>query len=230
MSYLHLGQDLAFAEPAAPAEPAFRFFCAAGCAPHAANQCRDIVRRAIREAIRLAENAATKLEARDEEALRLFRFFFGDPTRPVPWANNQPAADLVAFRFRAVADGFRTRVPHIRCGTAADCGTAVAFVQPRAAASPAIPLPRNTIVLCPPFWRAGVPGTDSASWRGATLLHEMLHLLFWEFFGHQANLPRPMDPEERRRDNSNCYESFALRLAGHGADATAVADCRARPT
>src|SRR6266545_3985125 len=101
--------------PAPSAGPAFRFDCGAGCAPLAANQCRQVVRRAIIDAIRFAENAATQLEARDKEAMRLFRFFFGDPTRAVPWANNRPAADLVAGRFRAVAQGFRTRVPHFRC-------------------------------------------------------------------------------------------------------------------
>lgn len=83
-----------------------------------------IVRRTIR-AIWLADNAAAKLEARDKETVRLFRAFFGDPSRPVPWENNQMAADLVARRFRTVSQGFRTHVPHIRCATAADsCGSA----------------------------------------------------------------------------------------------------------
>lgn len=232
MSYLHL-HDPGFAEPAATATPAFRFQpCATGCPPHAANECHPIVRRAIRDAIGLADNAAAKLEARDAEAMRLFRFFFGDPARPVPWWGNRPAADLVAFRFRAAADGFRKRVPHIRCGAVAanDCSaTNVAFTQARSAPTANIPLPHNTIVVCPPFWGASPAGTDAESWRAATLLHEMLHLLFWQFFGHQANLPRPGDPEERRRDNSNCYEVFALRLAKHGADPQAVTDCTGRP-
>jgi hypothetical protein len=223
-----------FGEPAIrPTVPAFRFICPAGCAPHAPNECIGIVRRAIQDAIWLAENAAAKLKARDNEALRLFGFFFGDPSRPVPEANNRPAADLVAYRFQAVADGFRTRVPHIRCAVVGpggdNCGTDVAFAAPRHAPTAAIPHPRNTINLCPPFWGAAPAGTVPRFWRAATLLHEMLHLLFWQFFGHQVNLPRPGDPEERRRDNSNCYESFALRAARHGADATAVTDCRGRP-
>ena len=218
--YIHLGQ------PAQSTVTAFRLMPAA-CPPQAAN----IVRRAIQDAIRLAQNAASKLTARDVEAIRLFRFFFGDPERPIPWANHRRAADLVAHRFQTVADGFRSRVPHIRCATAADadCGATVAFVVPRRAPTAAIPLPRNTISLCPPFWGAAPAGTVPRFWRAATLLHEMLHLLFSNFFGHQVNLPRPGDPEERRRDNSNCYESFALRVAGHGADATAVTDCRGRP-
>jgi hypothetical protein len=215
-----------FSVPAPAAPPAFRFFCAAGCAPLPANQCHTIVARAIQDAIRLADNAAAKLTARDAEALRLFRFFFDDPLRAVPWADGRPAADLVAHRFSAAAAGFRTRVPHIRCS--ATC-TDNAFTQARAAPTAQIPLPRNTIVLCPPFWGVGPAGTDVRSWRAAILLHEMLHLLFWQFFGHQFNLPRPGDPEERRRDNSHCYEAFALRAAGHGADGFDVAACRARP-
>jgi hypothetical protein len=215
-----------FGEPAIrQTVPAFRFICPAGCAPRAANECIGIVRRSIQDAIWLAENAAAKLKARDNEALRLFRRFFGDPSRPVPWADNRPAADLVADRFRAVAHGFRTRVPHVRCSTAADpCGAAAAFVVPRQAPTALIPLPRNTITLCPPFW-----STANAFRRAAMLLHEMLHLLFWEFFGHQENLPRPGDPEERRRDNSYCYHVFALRVAGHGASQFWRSRCTDRP-
>ncbi|MGA7883171.1 MAG: hypothetical protein WBV90_18235 [Terrimicrobiaceae bacterium] len=71
MSYLHLGQDLSFAEPPVPSvrppAPAFRFIpCGAGRAPHAANECLAIVRRAIRDAVWLADNAASKLKARDD--------------------------------------------------------------------------------------------------------------------------------------------------------------------
>ena len=224
--------DRGFGQPTVAVIPPFRFTCPVGCPPHAANECRAVVGRAIRDAIFLAESAATKLEARDNEAVRLFRFFFGDPSRPVPWADNRQAADLVAFRYRAVADGFRKRVPHIRCGTVAagDCGaTANAYTRPRHAPTPTIPFPHNTIVLCPPFWGPSPPGTDVESWRSAILLHEMLHLLFWEFFGHQVNLPRPGDPEERRRDNAHCYEAFALRVAKHGADPADVTACTNRP-
>lgn len=221
MSYLQLGRSFGLAEPVTPA---FRFFCAPGCAPRPAGECLGIVRRTIRDAIRLADNAAAKLEARDTEALRLFRFFFGNPERSV---DNRPAADVIAARFRAVANGFRKRAPHIRCGVvgaaAGNCGAENAFVVPRSAPSAAIPLPRNTITLCPPFWAL------RPHLRAGVVLHEMLHLLFWEFFGHQVNLPRPGDPEERRRDNSHCFEAFALRVAGHGADPLDVQACTARP-
>src|SRR5687768_8930922 len=82
--------------PPAPAQaPAFRFHCPIGCAPHAANQCMGIVSGAIRDAIVLAENAANRLDARTTTAVARFRALFGDPERPVPWANNKLAAELV---------------------------------------------------------------------------------------------------------------------------------------
>ena len=102
----------------------------------------------------------------------------------------------------------------------------------QAAPSADNPMPRNTIILCPLFWDGSPPRAVPKFWRAAIMLHEMLHLLYWEFFGHQASLviaPRPGDPEERRRDNSHCYEAFALRVAGHGADPFAVAACSDRP-
>lgn len=214
-----------FGEPATlPTLPAFRFECPGGCTPNAANECIGIIRRAIHDAIWLAENAADKLTARDNEALRLFRFFFGAPLLQVPWANNRPAADLVADRFRAAARGFRTRVPHIRCSTQDGCN---AFVDADAPASAANPLPRNTIFVCPPFWGGPPPGNVVTFWRAAILLHEMFHLLYWRFFSHQETL-LPGDAEERRRDNARCYEAFALRVAGHGSNTGDVAACRAR--
>jgi hypothetical protein len=63
-----------------------------GCPPVAAGQCGVVLRKAIREAINLANNAASKLEvasklelsqrdAATKETARLFKGFFGhDPT------------------------------------------------------------------------------------------------------------------------------------------------------
>ncbi|HXW06510.1 MAG TPA: hypothetical protein VD833_14835, partial [Vicinamibacterales bacterium] len=92
---------------AAPAGPRFRFECAPGCPPAAANQCRQIVRRAVLDAIRLAHDAAAKLEAspRAPETIRLFTAFFGhNPSRPVPWAGNRESGLVVARRFRKCAE------------------------------------------------------------------------------------------------------------------------------
>ena len=83
--------------------PIFDLVCAPGrCAPFADNQCRTVLRRATLDAIALANNAADKLSADnpDPETTRLFRAFFGhDPSRPIPWADNQPSRLSVASRF-----------------------------------------------------------------------------------------------------------------------------------
>ena len=98
---------LEFEEP----KPIFKVTCAA-CAA-----CGPLLRDAIKEAIRLAKNAASKLDAavkvapgsRDKnpearETARLFRAFFcHDLLTPIPWANNAPSGANVAVRLRAVA-------------------------------------------------------------------------------------------------------------------------------
>lgn len=80
--------------PRCPAPP--------GCPPVAAGQCVAVLRQAIIEAIRLANNAASKLEpsqrdAETKETARLSKGFFGhDPTRPVAWAGNKASGAIVA--------------------------------------------------------------------------------------------------------------------------------------
>jgi hypothetical protein len=73
------------------------------------------VSQAIIQAIKLANTAASKLEAptkiepgkRDNDAketARLFRAFFGhDPSKPISYAGNEASGVSVAKRFRAVA-------------------------------------------------------------------------------------------------------------------------------
>lgn len=209
------GPERAFlGEPAAaPAGPRFRFECPPGCAPAAANQCRNLVARAVRQAIQLANDAAAKLEAnpRDAETVRLFTAFFGhNPSRPVPWAGNTESGLVVAKRFRKCASELNGgRVMRFRCVTAADCTpTTNAFTN--GATSPVL------ISLCPRFFNrpAGLP-PDNQTFRAAVILHEMLHLLFNEFFHHEGH---PSGDPERRRDNSHCYEAFALRVNGHGVE------------
>src|SRR4051812_35230332 len=73
-----------------------------GCPPGiTVAQCRRVIRQAIIEAIKMANNAASKLEAavkldpskRDKDAketARLFSAFFGhDPRRVITWAGNE---------------------------------------------------------------------------------------------------------------------------------------------
>jgi hypothetical protein len=211
-----LGQPSA---PAQTAAPVFRFECPAGCAPVSAGQCRNILRRAIHDAIFLAANATSKLEAnpRDPSTVRKFRFFFGhDPSRPVPWAGNMESGASVAHRFRKVAEALQGRGTLYRCG----CPGAGPEVRARTNAR----VEPNAVNLCARFWNPP-PGLRLSHrfFRAGVILHEMLHLLYHEFFHHPGH---PSGDPVRRRDNAHCYETFALRVAGRAADPSDVTACR----
>lgn len=196
--------------PRAPG-PVFRFACST-CPPYTATQCRDILRRAILDAIDLANNAASKLEVSPVDATtngHFLHLYGHPPTRPVPWAGNRPSGSIVARRLRIVARELHTRGTQFHCG----CPGA----RPTVNASTLRPYTLNTIRLCPRFWR------QSRMWRAGILLHEMLHLFFGQFFRHHPNDP------ERRRDNAHCYEAFALLVAGHTPDNSDITACRSRP-
>lgn len=214
-----------FGEPAQPAGPVFRFDCAGGCAPFAAGQCRDILRQALLDAIDLANNAASRLEASPVDAAtnNTFRLLFGHlPTRPVPWAGNQPSGANVARRFRIVARELRSRGTLFRCiacnvSTTNECPLDTPTMPCPLNAQTLRPYTLNTIELCPRFW------SQPQMWRAGILLHEMLHNYFGQFFRHHPNDP------ERRRDNAHCYEAFALQVAGHAPDQCDICRCRRRP-
>jgi hypothetical protein len=195
-----------------------------------AAQCR-IVSQARNEAIKLANKAASKLDAavvfgprtkEAEETARLFKFFFcHDPRLPVPWAGNKASGASVAFRFRAVArelGGGRRIIfrsdPHCR-------GHARAHTHQE--------IEPNVINLCAPFWTPppGLRGLPPEVFRGGTILHEMLHVLFTDFFHHQY--PPHSRTTERKRNNAHCYKAFALRVAEYGADLDVVPQCTSRP-
>jgi hypothetical protein len=224
--------------PAQPAGPVFDVQCPdpPGCPPVAAGQCRAVLRQAIIEAIKLANNAASKIQAatklepskRDAETKKtadLFKFFFGhDPTRPVPWAGNEASGTSVAYRFRAVARElgggrrivFRCLVARPGC---ADDDLTCCSPDANAWVNQAI-VP-NVVHLCALFWNppAGLRGLPPPYYRAGVLIHEMLHLLFQDFLLHSPP----------GRPNAHCYEAFALRIAGFGADPFDVRQCRARP-
>lgn len=242
MSYLNLGEDPTFAyfgydsgmgwpaigEPApAPAPPAFpapvfRDNCdVTGCAPAAAGQCRNIIRLAARDAIRLCIIAANRLDARHAPTVTHFRRIFGHhPDRPVPWANNRPSGETVAHRLRKVAEALHRRVVHFRCTCPA--GTPVTRNAQITDAE------RNVIQLCNRFWaRPDLPPLSNRFYRAGVILHEMLHLLYRGFFYHHGQHPSG-DPE-RHRDNSHCYEAFVLLANGHTPEPGDITACAARP-
>jgi hypothetical protein len=212
--------------------PVFRIECPDGCPPVMAGQCRAVLRRAIRDAIKLASNAAIKLDEaikvepskRDAEAkntARLFQFFFGhDPSHLIPWDAPHKSGASVAKRFRAVVKALQKggRNTLFRClvtrpGCADDDLTCCA-PNANAWVSRADP---NVLNLCAQFWDppAGLRGLPPPSYRSGVIIHEMLHMLFHEFLQHDT-----------RRANAHCYEAFALRLAGFGAAPIDVCLCR----
>jgi hypothetical protein len=209
--------------------PVFRFDPfppPAGC-PALTHPAYDrILRQAVLLAINIANNAATRLEAavavaprlrnpEAQETARLFRFFFcHDPSLPVPWAGNESSGRIVAKRFRAIArelSGGRRII--FRCDP--NCpGTRRARTNQGVAP--------NVINLCLPFWnRPPGPGLPREAFRAGIILHEMLHVLFTDFFHH--------DPKERKRNNAHCFRAFALRAARFGQDAAALGSCTGRP-
>ena len=193
----------------------YRLECPAGCTPFVAAQCDATLRTAINDAIAIANNAARKLTAAtvDSETTRLFRFFLGhEPSRKVPWANNQESRLVVAKRLltsaRELGGGRRTLY---RCGCpGAGPGVRAWAVSP------------TEVRLCTRFWGASPQaGLSARYFRAGVILHEMMHQLYIEFVLH--------NPKERRRNNAHCYEALAMRLAGHAADQSDVVQCRERP-
>ena len=81
--------------------------------------------------------------------------------------------------------------------TDAPCGVDFAFTCPA----------NRLVVLCQEFWNT--PGE-----RGATILHEPFHILF-DMANHA--------PAALRRADADCFESFALRVAGRAAPASCAA-------
>ena len=206
-----------------------------GCAPVAAAGCGAAIREAVWEAIRLANNAAAKLEAlvgvpvasRDADgkrtASRFVRYFGHDPLRPITWAGNEESAVSVAKRFRAVANelnGGRRVIFHC-WPTTADCTeNDVTCCMPRTTGWFHEDL-RNTVNLCEDFWNrpADLPaGLSTRSYRAGIIIHEMLHMLF-----------RHLRDVGRGRIRNACYEAFAVHLGGSPPDPFDVCNCRGTP-
>jgi hypothetical protein len=204
-----------------------------GCPPVEAARCRAAVREAVTGAIRLATNAVNKIQAaisvppgdRNAEARQtanFFRFFFGhDPTHPIPWAGNQASAVSVIARFRAVANelsGGRRVIFQCR-PTRVGCGEDLTCCDPNDNAWFHVGVP-NTVNLCAGFWNppADLRGLPHRTFRAAIIMHEMLHMLFEDIRDARQGRPR-----------AACYEAFALRAAGFGADPVDVCLCRGTP-
>jgi len=203
------------ASPIVSRGPVFDIKCdACSGGPH----CDTVLSEAIIQAIQLARRAADKLDAaigvepwqRDEESMKTARLFTEifchDPSLPIPWADNSPSGATVAYRFRAVArelDGGR-RIHFVCLPTVSVCTTQSCCPDEFARAREGEP-----IVLCDNFWQdPDIEGLPAASFRGAILIHEMLHFLFAAPRGGMGGDWGP------RRVNPTCYEQFVLRVNG----------------
>jgi len=216
-----------------------------GCAD---TGCAALIQSAIKEAIRLANGAADKLQAAIEPGMRdadatltakLFQAFFcHDPLFPIPWDKNRPSGASVVRRFRAVAHelgpGRRIRFicqPTLNpCNFATCCGAGdFAFnVQDD----------HFTIFLCAGFWDA----RSSAELGGSPLRgldDPRVKLVDQRFPGLPEDDRRAGiiihevlhllfdlgDDASPRRFDAHCYVAFALRVNGFGGDPTAVRQC-----
>lgn len=203
-------------------------------------------------AIKLAKKAADRLEKKPLSAatLALFNLVFdqsptdhwelpGQPTKTMQ------AGAMVAQRFRMVAKELEKRDTLYRCVPATQCQLSrggsphcytdrqlgiVTERQPTLEVKPKDCHPtdtmvidavaiavlcQNTVLLCPQFW------TLKKEWQEGTILHEMFHLCFGltcAWFQH--------DQKERKRNNANCYEVFAVSGVGTP-DPASVAACKA---
>ena len=203
-----------------------------GCSPVDPAGCAAAIRDAVPESIRLANNAAAKLEAligvpvasRDADmrrtAARFAEFFGHDPSHAISYAGNEESAISVAKRFRAVArelNGGRRVTFHCRPTTAtcADDDLTCCSTTNNAWFSTGV---RNGINLCDGFWNppANIPaGLSVRRFRAAIIIHEMLHMLY-EF----------LRDDGRGRIRAACYEAFALRIGGIPADPFDVCQCQ----
>ena len=200
----------------------FQLLDAATCPPAGFTnaQATRVVRRAIAVAIGIAKSAAAKLDSieqkrvsgqprseADKKVAKLFLFFFRhDPNHPIPWADNKPSGVNVAHRLRKAAEALVKRGIHYRCA----CPGAPADQRGQA-------VPGGVhIDLCNAFWTvpAGLH-MDAETFRAGVILHEALHVIF-----------DTINDAGAHRANDHCYEAFAMRASGHGADRTDVCQCR----
>lgn len=215
-NFLPVGGWESTVQQAPTSAPVFRFVFPppAGCPALTEAEYRGILQQAVIEAIRLANNAASKLDAVAPDTASLYQFFFcHDPSRPVSWAGNEASGSIVARRFRAVARelGGGRRItfvcdPHCHAGE-----RAFSLLHP------------NEISLCAPFWNPPPqPGLPPEGFRGGVILHEMFHVLFTMRHINQ-------DPKEKRTNNAHCLRAFALRAMGYGQDNLAIGRCTGDP-
>jgi hypothetical protein len=207
-----------------PRGPNFKFECQAGCGRFPPGICQTILRQAILDAIKLAENAARLLEAdrRSITTINEFQAIFGyEPSRPLPWPQVKDFGIRVAYRYRAVARALRKGGTLYRCHP---CPPSAASEYPNAVVDAnawalldraGAAQPPNEVWLCPSFWLLTPP------LQAGVILHEMFHLRYDPCYVHGTC--------ETKRTNAHCYEALALRLAKFNPDMADIARCQTSP-
>lgn len=216
--------------------------CAA-CPVHD-GRCRAVLGEAISEAIRLARNAATKIDAAisvppgarnadARETARLFRAFFcHDPSMLIPWTGG-PSGASVAQRFRAVADElaggrrilFICRPTRVPCP---DSDETCCTPGDHAFTMPLQPGRASALFMCDRFWNDAIQrqqGLPAVTNRAGTIIHEMLHMLFGHGPESGHNKIRGILDTDPKRANAHCYNAFVLRVNGFGRDRVSNAGC-----
>lgn len=195
----------------------------------------------ISGAINLAKRAAARLKPPKPDTVTLFRQVFG-PAPTDPWeipgrpGRTMPAGDMVARRFRTIANEMETGDTIYRCVSANRCrspsgspgggGKGPGETAPGAGTHPTETividrlamalLCKNEVWLCPGFWLQLKP-----EWQESTIIHEMLHLRFGltcAWFQH--------DHKEKTRNSAYCYEAFALMIDNKVPEQRVITECR----
>ena len=207
-------------------------------------RCRDILARAIVEAVELARHAADKIDAairvaprsrgpEEKETARLFRAFFcHDPSLVIPWAGG-PSGASVAERFRAVARelGGGRRILFICRATRVPCPEEDETCCDSGDHAFTMPLLRgrgSALFLCDKFWNDRIqkqPGLPAVDNRAGTIIHEMMHLLFGHGPESGQHKIRGILDADPKRANAHCYNAFVLRVNGFGGDRVSNAGC-----
>jgi len=189
-------------------------------------------RLALRRAIWLARNAASRLTAprMDQHTRNMFvRFFATSPGHRPPWAAPRTAGALVAHRLRRVAEelggGRRFRYTCV----SGNVGACEPPPDPPGTFIIAATTGKSAITLCDRFFTG-----RTIDQMAGTLIHEGLHAIYWDLFDHSVRRGAPSRLSRRgtaecRRDNSYCLQSFALRVANRPAEDGIQNPCRRTP-
>ena len=256
----------AFGEKTTPACPPLKFVCSPDC-PSPSSSCnkKKALCNTVLRAINLAKRAVARLEAkpRSPATVALFQQVFGQaPSDPweVPGRPSRtiPAGDLVARRFRAVANELQTSDTIYRCVDANRCQTMKSVggcSNGRGAylldglGNFQIVVPRPDPIPEPTPRRGPCHPTDTIvvdNVAMALLCKNEVWLCppFWllKSLWQEGTILHEMfhlcfgltcswfqhDQKERKRNSAHCYEVFACGGTA-AADPASVAECNVKP-